>query len=321
MVTCLQCGVKSDKSILLLSGSRDKSIIQWNLDMENPQDIKGERVQKDNNGEEVTVDAVIDKRLGKPFKSLHGHSHFVSGLSLSSDSKKLLSSSWDKTARLWDLSEFKTIQLFKGHEKDLLSVSFSQDNRKVVTGAMDKTMKIWNTKGVQSTSYGRFNGWVNTINSFSKSKNEKLMAVGCTDGDVTIYDEAEFTEKCKLKGETEYGVTAICDSGEEAFMFVAYKNGDVKAWNYAEGEPYVKKAYNVNCEVNVIKYDPNNASVVVLGTNKGLQLRSPSGKLIYNKDTKSPILCLCYDAKKEYIFTGCADGTIRVFQISKSVSK
>ena len=50
-----------------------------NLDLENNK-------VPENSKEEIEI--------GKPFKSLSGHNHFVSGLSLSKDSKYLVSSSW-----------------------------------------------------------------------------------------------------------------------------------------------------------------------------------------------------------------------------------
>jgi guanine nucleotide-binding protein subunit beta-2-like 1 protein len=43
------------------------------------------------------------KIYGTPKRSLTGHNHFVSDISLSNDGNFCLSSSWDKTLRLWDL--------------------------------------------------------------------------------------------------------------------------------------------------------------------------------------------------------------------------
>ena len=104
---------------LLLLGSRDKSIIRWELNFE---------------GTKVTYkdDQDNDKEknlLGKPLRSFHGHNHFVSSLALNSDNTKLVSCSWDKTIRLWDIESVKSDLLFKGHTKDVLSVGFSHDER------------------------------------------------------------------------------------------------------------------------------------------------------------------------------------------------
>ena len=107
---------------MLLSASRDKTLIIWNLTRD-------------------------DTAYGYPKRSLHGHSHIVSDCVISSDGAYALSSSWDKTLRLWELSTGNTTRTFVGHTNDVLSVSFSADNRQIVSGSRDRTIKLWNTLG------------------------------------------------------------------------------------------------------------------------------------------------------------------------------
>jgi guanine nucleotide-binding protein subunit beta-2-like 1 protein len=107
---------------MLLSASRDKSLIIWDLTRE-------------------------EGTYGLPKRSLHGHSHIVSDCVISSDGAYALSSSWDKTLRLWELSTGNTTRTFVGHTNDVLSVSFSADNRQIVSGSRDRTIKLWNTLG------------------------------------------------------------------------------------------------------------------------------------------------------------------------------
>jgi WD40 repeat protein len=62
-----------------------------------------------------------DGNFGFPKKILHGHNHFVSDVVISSDGQFALSSSWDKTLRLWDLNTGLTTRKFVGHTGDVLS--------------------------------------------------------------------------------------------------------------------------------------------------------------------------------------------------------
>lgn len=66
---------------------------------------------------------------------------------ISSDGAYALSSSWDKSLRLWELSSGATTRTFVGHNNDVLSVSFSADNRQIVSGSRDRSIKLWNTLG------------------------------------------------------------------------------------------------------------------------------------------------------------------------------
>lgn len=110
-------------------------------------------------------------------KSLKGHSHFVSSVSISKDNNYVISSSWDRTLRLWDLNTFKTKQLFSGHTKDVLSATFANDNRMIISGGMDNTMRIWNIKGENRHVSTEFSGWVSCLTLLKQGK-ENFLAVG-----------------------------------------------------------------------------------------------------------------------------------------------
>ena len=168
-VTSLTVGQDSQGYPLLVSGSRDRTLIVWSLDLEN------EAIQYDNTEKEV---AKAERTVGKPAKSLKGHSHFVSSVSISKDSAFVVSSSWDKTLRLWDLNNFSTKKLFLGHTKDVLTATFTHDNRMIISGGMDNTMRIWNTKGDNKHTSTDFRGWVSTLTHLKSGKDSSLIAVG-----------------------------------------------------------------------------------------------------------------------------------------------
>jgi len=88
-----------------------------------------------------------DQNYGVPRKSLHGHSHYIQDVAISSDGQFALSGSWDGTLRLWDLNLGTTSRRFVGHKKEVLTVSFSPENRQIVSGSRDRTIRLWNTLG------------------------------------------------------------------------------------------------------------------------------------------------------------------------------
>ena len=310
-VTSLVCGENTDGSPLLLSGSRDKSIIQWELNFEGTKVAYKDEYGKDK--EKILV--------GKPLRSLHGHNHFVSSLALNSDSTKLVSGSWDKTIRLWDIATSKSDLLFKGHTKDVLSVGFSHDERLIFSGAMDNSLKYWNTKGDLRYDNNQFKGWVSCILNIQKGK-VNYIAVGCWDGTVKILN-SEYNVDREIPG-GEYAVTSLSTDDDGDFLFIGYKNGTVKVWSIQEEQPEneedtIKQTIETGVDLNAILFESKFFEIFAIGTAKGLQIRKVKGeKKPVFEEKSGACLSLCYDKSKSYLFAGFMDGTIRVYKTSNS---
>lgn len=74
---------------------------------------------------------------------LEGHTDAVLHVSFSHDGQKLLTSSYDNTARLWSLSEPATSQVLSGHTWWVWQAAFSPDDQKIVTVSQDATALVW----------------------------------------------------------------------------------------------------------------------------------------------------------------------------------
>ena len=76
-------------------------------------------------------------------QTLEGHSHYVSSVAFSPDSKQVVSGSGDNTVRLWDAATGAALQTLEGHSESVSSVAFSPDGKQVVSGSGDKTVRLW----------------------------------------------------------------------------------------------------------------------------------------------------------------------------------
>jgi guanine nucleotide-binding protein subunit beta-2-like 1 protein len=308
-VTSLTCGVDANGKPLLVSGSRDRTLIVWKLDLDNPEMI---------NPEDQSVDK--EYKVGKPFKSLKGHSHFVSSVAISRDSKHVVSGSWDKTLRLWDLNTMTTRKLFTGHTKDVLSVAFSQDNRMILSGGMDKTLRFWNTLGDNKFTSNQFNGWVSSICNVKQGK-DSILAIGSWDNKVRIFDnELSFNRGIE---NSDYAVVGINSDDDGEYLFVGHKNGSVKIWNLA-GEnnesDTLKQTLEINADLNAISFESTYFTLISLATSKGLSIREIKGNNeIFGKSYGNNVSCLslAWDQNKNHLFAGFSDGVIRVYRFDR----
>lgn len=155
---------------LLATGSEDpKGFIKiWNLDTQT-------QIEKTfQNSQQV-----------KPFDK--GHTEGVLSLSFSKDGKKLLSSSYDKTARLWDLNSGEQLQRFWGHNWWVWDASFSTDERRIVTASQDGTAIIWSVEtGKQGAPFTGHQGPVYSA-QFSPDTNSIHVVTGGYDRRVLLW--------------------------------------------------------------------------------------------------------------------------------------
>lgn len=184
-------------SDVLLTASRDKSVLVWHLERS-------------------------ESNYGYPKRSLVGHAHYVQDVVISSDGQFALSGSWDGTLRLWDLTTGQTTCRFVGHTKDVLSVAFSVDNRQIVSGSRDKTIRLWNTLGECKYVIAEPEGhteWVSCVR-FSPITASPVIVSGGWDKLVKVWSLANCKLKSNLVGHTGYvnSVTvspdgSLCASG------------------------------------------------------------------------------------------------------------
>jgi len=301
-VTCI--ATNSETPDVLISGSRDKTIISWTLG--------------DSSSE--------TEEAGVPKRSLQGHSHFVEDVVLSSDGAFALSCSWDRTLRLWDLNTGQTTKTFVGHEKDVLSVAFSVDNRQIVSGSRDRSLKLWNTLGeckgtVCTKNKNAHTEWASCVRFSPNTANPLIVSCGW-DKVVKVWSLSGFDLKYNLHGHTGY-VNTVAVSPDGSICASGGKDGNAMLWDLNEGSHlYSLPAGSV---INALEFSPSKYWLCA-ATDKciriwDLETRTPVCDLSefvaspsYGQ-RKPPCTSLAWSADGRTLYAGYADHVIRVWQV------
>lgn len=76
-----------------------------------------------------------------------GHDNWVRGVQFHPSGKYLLSVSDDKSIRVWDLQQGRTVkQIQDAHEHFISCLDYNTNNPSLVTGGVDNVLKIWNCR-------------------------------------------------------------------------------------------------------------------------------------------------------------------------------
>ncbi|PVV02568.1 hypothetical protein BB560_002976 [Smittium megazygosporum] len=286
---------------MLVSSSRDKSLIIWNLTRD-------------------------ELNYGVPKKSLHGHNHFVQSIALSSDGLYAMSASWDKTLRLWDLVAGKSIHIFNGHKSDVLSVSFSPDDRQIVSGSRDKTIKLWNTIGeckytIQNEGHS---DWVSNV-CFSPNPENPIIVSAGWDRVVKVWDCTKFGLKTNHFGHGGY-INTVTISPDGSLCASGGKDGVAMLWDLNDG----KHLYSLDAGdvINALVFSPNRYWLCAATSSRikvwDLESKSPVCELspdfvnIGAKATRPECISLCWSADGSVLFSGYTDNVIRVWQVART---
>ena len=108
----------------------------------------------------------------------------VSSVAFSSDGKKIVSGSHDKTLRLWDLEGNQIGNPFLDHEDSVRSVAFSPDGESIVSSS-SKTLRLWDLEGNQIGN--PFQGHEHYVTTVAFSPDGKAIISGSLDNTIRLW--------------------------------------------------------------------------------------------------------------------------------------
>jgi WD40 repeat protein len=128
----------------------------------------------------IVWDADTLERRGK----LRGHTDAIQDLAFAPDGK-VVTGSWDGTAKIWDLESGRVLETLRGHTSTVMGVAVSPDGTLVATGSLDGTAKLWDLATGREilTLFGHDS----IVNAVAFSPDSRLLATGSADGTVALH--------------------------------------------------------------------------------------------------------------------------------------
>jgi WD40 repeat protein len=193
--------------VVLLDGFRTAGL--WDsgankviVTLSEPEKIAAARFSPDGKTLAVAAGAKVrlrDTATGQARITLHGHSLPVIGAEFSPDGSMLVTTSHDKTCRVWDTKTGAEVIAFSGHERTVSSAVFSPDGRRVVTASDDRTVRIWHLQPPRD--FGRpLTGHKGPVWDCAFSPDGRRLVTASKDTTAIIWDVASARQTAVLRG-------------------------------------------------------------------------------------------------------------------------
>ena len=172
-------------------------------------------------------------RTAPSTRRLIGHSGPVYGVSFSPNNQYLVSSSEDRSVRLWSLDTYTALVVYKGHDRPVWDVKFGPFGHYFATASHDHTARLWSTDHIHPLRI--FSGHLSDVDTLAWHPNSAYLATGSSDKTVRLWDIQRGTSVRLFSGHTA-PVTALAISPDGKTLASAADDATISIWDVGSGK-------------------------------------------------------------------------------------
>ncbi|XP_044583703.1 WD repeat-containing protein 5-like [Cotesia glomerata] len=192
------------------------------------------------------VSSSADKSMriwGACEKTIQGHRLGISDVAWSSDSTRLVSASDDKTLKIWSLSTSKCLKILRGHRNYIFCCNFNPQGDRIVSGSFDTTVKIWNIETGKCVK--TLLAHTDPVTAVEFNRDGSFIISSGYDGICRIWNAATGRPLQTLVERDENDIVIpisfVKFSSNSKFILAANLNSTIKLWDYSRAK--ARKTY------------------------------------------------------------------------------
>ncbi len=199
---------------------------------------------------------------------LSGHGERVNSAVYSPDGTRIVTASFDKTARIWDARTGVQLAVLSGHGERVNSAAYSPDGTHIVTASADKTARIWDARtGAQLVVLSGHGGYVY---SPAYSPDGTRIVTGSQDKSARIWDARTGAQLAVLSGHTDrLRSTAYSPDGTRIVSAAADKTARI--WDARTGAQLAVLSGHGD-RVNSAAYSPDGTRIVTASYDRTVRI-------------------------------------------------
>lgn len=232
----------------------------------------------------------------------------------SPDGSRIVTASFDKTARIWDARTNTVLRVLTGHTDTVWSARFSPDGKRIVTSSDDHTARVWDAdSGAELLPPLQHPARVDYA-AFSPDGRKIITAAD--DNIARIWDAATGKQLVDLRGHEHWVTSAVFSPDGKRVVTASYDN-TARVWDAESGKQLLTLSGHTG-RLNGAAFSPDGKRIVTAAwddTARVWDAQTGNPIAVLRGDTDWVISAL-FSSDGTRVVTASWDGTVRLWDAS-----
>ncbi len=243
---------------------------------------------------------------------LAGHGDVVLHASFSPDGKRIVTTSRDGTARLWDARTKQLIEVLHGHKGWVLTAAFDHIQERMATGGVDRTVRIWDARNGAPLEVFRGHGGPVLTVAFG---DERTLVSASQDASARLWDVRSHDELHVLRSHTDW-IDRARFSPDGGLVATGSHDGTARVWETKTGAPLAVLQHDHS--VLDVAFSAGGARLVTAsadGTARLWEPRKGVAEAVF-QGHRDRVVSARFNSRGDHVVTSSEDETARVWDVS-----
>jgi len=238
------------------------------------------------------------------------HQDEVNDAAFSPDGARILTSSWDKTAKLWDAASGELISSF-AHRDGVVHAAFSPDGALILTASADHTAKLWDAAGKLIASFAH----QDRVNSAEFSPDGARILTASADKTAKLWEASSGKLISSFAHQGIVYHAAFSRDGTR--ILTASADGSAKLWDATSGGLIASFAHRNS--LYGAEFSPDGARILTASADNTAKLwDATSGKLIASFAHQGIVYRATFSPDGTRILTASWDNTAKLWDAASA---